>query len=90
MVWKIEFAEGALKELKDLDRPVAKRIQGFLRDRLALLDDPRSIGQALKGARLGGLWKYRVGDWRIIASIEDERVSILVVRIGNRREVYRR
>jgi len=90
LVWKIEFAEGALKELKDLDRPVAKRIQGFLRDRLALLDDPRSIGQALKGARLGGLWKYRVGDWRIIASIEDERVSILVVRIGNRREVYRR
>jgi len=90
LVWKIEFAEGALKELKDLDRPVAKRIQGFLRDRLALLDDQRSIGQALKGARLGGLWKYRVGDWRIIASIEDERVSILVVRIGNRREVYRR
>jgi len=90
LVWKIEFAEGALKELKDLDRPVAKRIQGFLRDRLALLDDPRSIGQALKGARWGGLWKYRVGDWRIIASIEDERVSILVVRIGNRREVYRR
>ncbi len=90
MVWKIEFAEGALRELKDLDRPVAKRIQGFLRDRLALRDDPRSIGQALKGARLGGLWKYRVGDWRVIASIEDDRVRILVVRIGNRREVYRR
>ena len=90
MVWKIEFAEGALRELKDQDRPVAKRIQGFLRDRLALRDDPRSIGQALKGARLGGLWKYRVGDWRVIASIEDDRVRILVVRIGNRREVYRR
>jgi len=56
---------------------------------VALLDDPRSIGQALKGSRLGGYWKYRVGDYRVISSIEDAALRILVVRIGNRRDVYR-
>jgi mRNA interferase RelE/StbE len=89
LVWKIEFAAEALKELEALDRPIAKRIRGFLRDRLATLEDPRSIGQALKGAKPGNFWKYRVGDWRIIASIEGDVVRILVLRIGNRREVYR-
>jgi len=53
------------------------------------LDDPRSIGDALKGSRLGNLWKYRVGDYRIIADIEDGALKILVVKIGNRRAVYR-
>lgn len=57
---------------------------------MVALDDPRSIGEALKGARFGEFWKYRVGDYRIIAHIEDAAVRILVVRIGNRREVYRR
>lgn len=61
----------------------------FFFERIAPLDDPRSIGEALKGSELGELWKYRVGDYRIIASIEDKLVRILVVRIGNRREVYR-
>ena len=58
--------------------------------RLAPLGNPRSLGEALKGSRLGELWKYRVGDFRIIASIEDAAVTVVVVRIGNRREVYRR
>jgi mRNA interferase RelE/StbE len=53
------------------------------------LDDPRSIGEALKGSKLGCFWKYRVGDYRIISSIEDGALKILVVKIGNRREVYR-
>ena len=61
----------------------------FLHERVATLDDPRSIGEALKGSRLGEFWKYRVGDYRMIASIEDGALRILVVRIGNRREVYR-
>ena len=64
-------------------------IQVFLRDRVAGLDDPRSIGEALKGSRLGEFWKYRVGDYRIISCIEDGALRILVVKIGNRREVYR-
>jgi mRNA interferase RelE/StbE len=53
------------------------------------LEDPRSIGQALKGSKLGEFWKYRVGDYRIISSIEDAAVRVLVLEIGNRREIYR-
>lgn len=90
MAWQIEFGEGAKKELAKLDKPVAGRITSFLRERVAPLDDPRSIGEALKGSQLGDFWKYRVGDWRIIASIEDVALRVLVVRIGNRREVYRK
>jgi mRNA interferase RelE/StbE len=58
-------------------------------DRIATLEDPRSIGEALHGPDLKKYWKYRVGDYRVIVKIEDERVSIVVIRIGNRREVYR-
>jgi mRNA interferase RelE/StbE len=89
LVWQIEFDPDALKELKKLDRTVQVRLVGFLRDRLAPLDDPRSIGEALSGARLGSYWKYRVGDWRIVCDILDRRIVVRVLRIGNRREVYR-
>lgn len=89
LAWKIEFEEAALKELAKLDKPVARRIVAFLRERVAVLDDPRSIGEALKGSRLGEFWKYRVGDYRIITNIEDGVMRILVLRVGNRREVYR-
>lgn len=89
MAWQIEFDPDALKELKKLDRPVQHRLVAFLRDRLAPLDDPRSLGEALSGARLGNYWKYRVGDWRIICDIRDDRVVVRVLRLGNRREVYR-
>ena len=89
MAWKIELDPAAERELDKLDPPVAKRILRFLYDRVAILDDPRSIGDALKGSRLGELWKYRVGDYRIIADIEDGALKILVIKIGNRREVYR-
>ena len=90
MAWEIEFDEAAKKELRKLDPQVAKRVLGFMRDRLLVLKDPRSIGQALKGSELGDFWKYRVGDIRIIASIEDDRLVILVLRVGNRKEIYRR
>jgi len=89
LAWQIEFDPDALKELKKLDRTVQVRLVGFLRDRLAPLDDPRSIGEALSGARLGSYWKYRVGDWRIVCDILDRRIVVRVLRIGNRREVYR-
>jgi len=72
-----------------LDKQIAERITTFLGGRVATLDDPRSIGEALKGSKLGDFWKYRVGDYRIIASIEDGALCVLVVKIGNRREVYR-
>jgi mRNA interferase RelE/StbE len=89
LAWQIEFDRDALKELKKLDRPVQVRLVVFLRDRLAPLDDPRSIGEALSGARLGSYWKYRVGDWCIVCDIQDQRIVVRVLRIGNRREVYR-
>lgn len=89
MAWKIEFDPAAERELGKLDPQIARRILKFLFERVAPLDDPRSIGEALKGSRLGEFWKYRLGDYRIISRIEDGEVIILVVRIGNRREVYR-
>lgn len=90
MAWKIELDPVAERELDKIDQQTARRILSFLHGRVAALDNPRSIGEALKGSKLGDFWKYRVGDWRIIASIEDGALRILVVRIGNRREVYRR
>lgn len=89
LIWRIELSATAEKQLTKLDHQVARRIHHFLRQRVALLEDPRSIGEALKGSRLGEFWKYRVGDYRIIAHIEDSAVCILVVRIGNHREVYK-
>lgn len=89
MAWRIEFEDAALKELAKLDKPVARRIVAFLRERVAVLDDPRSVGEALKGSKLGDFWKYRVGDYRIVANIEDGALRILVLKVGNRREVYR-
>jgi mRNA interferase RelE/StbE len=90
MAWNIELSPQAQKNLADLDRQVARRVLKFLLERVAALEDPRSIGEALTGSRFGELWKYRQGDYRIIASIEDDVVQILVVRIGHRREVYKR
>ena len=90
MAWKIELDPAAERELDKIDQQTARRILAFLHGRVAALDNPRSIGEALKGSKLGDFWKYRVGDWRIIASIEDGALRILIVRIGNRREVYRR
>jgi mRNA interferase RelE/StbE len=89
MAWKIEFDPAALKELKKLDKPVEQRILKFLRERLAKLDDPHQIGARLQGTR-SGLWKYRVGDYRLIWSLENNQLVVLVLRVGHRREVYKR
>ncbi|HUX29720.1 MAG TPA: type II toxin-antitoxin system RelE/ParE family toxin [Thiobacillus sp.] len=89
MVWRIEIAETAEKQLAKLDKPVAQRLRSFLVERLAPLDDPRSIGQALRGSELGEFWKYRIGDWRLVCQIKDAKILITVIRLGNRREVYR-
>ena len=89
MAWAIELTDTAQRQLEKLDKSVGNRIAKFLRERLARLENPRSIGEALKGERWGTLWKYRVGDYRLIASIEDQRLVILIVTIGHRRQVYR-
>jgi len=89
LVWLIKIEEGARKDIAKLDRPVAKRVISFLRERLEKLDDPRSIGEALKGKKFAEFWKYRAGDVRIIARIEDKELLILVVRVGHRKNVYK-
>ena len=90
MVWKIELDPAAERELDKIDPQNARHILVFLHSRVARLENPRSVGEALKGSKLGDFWKYRVGDWRIIASIEDNSLRILVVRIANRKDIYRR
>jgi len=89
MAWVIEFDPAAERELSKLNPQIARRILEFLYNRVAKLEDPRSIGQALKGSILGTFWRYRVGDYRIIASIEDTALRILILRIGNRKDIYR-
>jgi mRNA interferase RelE/StbE len=88
LAWTIEFVPAAAKELKKLGRTEAARIITTLETRIATLADPRQLGSALIG-ELGGLWRWRIGDYRVIARIADERVTILVVRIAHRRQVYR-
>ena len=89
MGFEIEFDPDALKDLKQLDKPIQQRLIGFLKVRIAPLKNPRQIGEALTGATLGNYWKYRVGDWRIICDIQDKRLVVRVLRIGNRRDIYR-
>lgn len=89
MAWRIEFHPKAEKELSRLDRDIARRILRFLRERVAPLEDPRSLGEPLMGPDLRRFWKYRVGNYRLICHIHDPKVTILVVKIGHRREVYR-
>lgn len=89
LAYRVEFDPEVVKDLKKLDRPVRQRLVGFLRTRVATLDNPRDIGEALAGSKLGNYWKYRVGDWRIICDIQDARIVVRVLRTGNRREIYR-
>ena len=89
MVWRIELTATAAKRLAKLDKGEARCITSFLRQRLAVLDDPRTTGKALTGPHLGAYWRYRVGDYRIICDIQDSALCVLVIEIGNRREVYR-
>jgi mRNA interferase RelE/StbE len=89
MAYNVELSAEVARELGKLDRQQAKRILKFLHERVAKLEDHRSIGKALHGSRLGEFWKYRVGDYRLICKIEDDRLIVLVLRVGHRREFYR-
>lgn len=89
MAWRIEVSDAAKKKLAKIGPLEAKHITAFLRERISVLEYPRQIGDALQGARLGGLWRYRVGDYRILVDIQDEVVTVLVVGIDHRGEVYR-
>jgi mRNA interferase RelE/StbE len=89
MAWRVELSAGVDRALAKLDAQSAKRILKFLHERVAKRDDPRSVGKALQGSRLGEFWRYRVGDYRLICKIEDDRLVVLVLRIGQRKEIYR-
>ena len=89
MAWKVELSAAALRELNKLDAQHTRRILKFLHGRVSKLDNPRSIGKALQGSLLGEFWKYRMGDYRLICKIEDDRLLVLVLRVGHRREIYR-
>jgi len=76
-------------QLKNLDKTAAKRLINFLETRIAPRDDPRSVGAPLSGVTLGNFWKYRVGDYRIIADIQDHKLTVLVLQADHRRKIYR-
>jgi mRNA interferase RelE/StbE len=86
--WTIDLTREARRDIQKLDRTVAKRITDFLAFRIAPADDPRQVGKAMSGP-LAGYWRYRVGDHRIICDIQDKRVTVLVITIGHRKDVYR-
>ena len=89
MPWTISYTETALKQLRKLDRSIARRLVDFMDERVAAQADPRSTGKALTGPLLGSYWRYRVGDYRIIGAIQDGALTVLVIEIGHRKEVYR-
>lgn len=88
MAWTIDYAATAKAQLRKLDKQTARRILDFMDQRIASLENPRSAGKALTGP-LGSLWRYRVGDCRVICDIQDGALRVLVVQLGHRRDVYR-
>ncbi len=89
MIWTIEYHTLVKKEMRKIHPETRQRIRSFLHDRLAALDDPRQTGAALQNSELGNFWRYRVGDYRIMCDIQDQKLVVLVVEIGHRREIYR-
>lgn len=89
MAWSVVVNDNALKQLAKLGRPEARRIRDYLSERVDALPDPRQSGKALTGSKLGNLWRYRAGDYRIICDLQDEVLVVLAVEIGHRRDVYR-
>lgn len=88
MAWTLRISETAKRQLKKLDRSTAQTLLRYLNRLLVEAENPRQRGKALT-ANLAGLWRYRVGDYRVICQIEDGELVVLVVQIGHRSEVYR-
>ena len=89
MVWIVKYTESSSKQLKKLDKQTALRVLDYMDERVSVLADPRSLGKNLKRPKMGEYWRYRVGDIRVICNISDGQMTVLVIEIGNRREVYR-
>ena len=86
--WTIEITRTAEKQIKKLDRSAQSLVVRFLRERLKSADSPRQFGKPLRGDKVG-LWRYRVGDYRLICEIQDEKITVLVLEVGHRKDVYR-
>lgn len=89
MAWTVEISAFAQKQLGKVDKPVAKRILDWLDDRVEGCKNPRHFGEPLSG-EMAGLWRYRIGDFRVICEIRDQRVVVLALSIGHQREIYRK
>lgn len=87
MKYKVEFTEKAVKQLKKMDRHTSALIVGWIRKNLEGCENPRQHGKGLTADK-SGQWRYRVGDYRLLAEIEDDRIVILILSIGHRREIY--
>lgn len=88
MAWAVEISAFAQKQLGKLDKPVAERILDWLNDRIEGCKNPRHFGEPLKG-ELSGLWRYRIGDFRVICDIQEKRLVVLALSVGHRRDIYR-
>ncbi|RTZ62073.1 MAG: type II toxin-antitoxin system mRNA interferase toxin, RelE/StbE family [Gammaproteobacteria bacterium] len=88
MTWEIRWRDKARKEFLKLDKPVQRRIAHFLIDRVAKLADPRDMGKPLVGEK-GEIWRYRVGNYRLLCQIDDGKLTVLVVGVGHRKHIYR-
>ncbi|MDA3896621.1 MAG: type II toxin-antitoxin system RelE/ParE family toxin [Desulfobacteraceae bacterium] len=89
MAWTVEISNVAERQIRKLDRPLQKRLLDWLHDRIQDCKDPRHFGEPLKGSH-AGLWRYRIGDFRVLCEIQDENIIVLILAIGHRREIYKR
>lgn len=87
MAWTVEWDERAVREAQKLGREARRRIVTYMRERIATSEDPRRFGKPLL-AEKAGLWRYRVGDYRIVCRIEDDRVVVLILAVGHRSKIY--
>ena len=89
MAWIIKFTESSSRQLKKLDKTLARRVIEYLDERVAVSEDPRTMGKNLTGPKMGSYWRYRVGDVRVVCELQDQQLIVLVLEVAHRREVYR-
>jgi len=89
LAWTVEISNVAERQIRKLDRPIQKRLLDWLHDRIQGCKDPRHFGEPLKGSH-AGLWRYRIGDFRVLCEIQDKSIIVLVLAIGHRHEIYKR
>ena len=89
MAWTVEVSNYAEKQLRKLDKPIQKRLLDWLDDRIEGCKNPRHFGEPLRG-EMAGLWRYRIGDYRVLCEIQDQQLVVLALAVGHRREIYLR